>query len=91
MLAAATTNMESKFMLKRGQAALEGADHACRDARRMPVHSHHDAKSLKPKRIGEPSQQFVASVMVNDGFRHDGAKTAHARGKPIWDLAVVER
>ena len=78
-------------MLKRCQTSLEGANHACRDARRVPVHPHHDAKRLEPERIGEPAQQFLAPIMVNDSFRHDGAKTAHPRGEPVGDLAVVER
>ena len=40
----------------------------------MPVHAHDGAERLKPERDGEPAQQFVAAVVMDDGLRHDGTE-----------------
>jgi hypothetical protein len=34
----------------------------------MPVHAHDGTERLKPERVGETPQQFVATVMMNDRF-----------------------
>jgi hypothetical protein len=34
----------------------------------MPVHAHHGAERLKPERMRETPQQFVATVMMNNRF-----------------------
>src|SRR5665213_1264333 len=41
MLAAPAANMNSEFLLKRSQSALQRSDHARGDACGMPVHAHH--------------------------------------------------
>jgi hypothetical protein len=46
----------------------------------MPVHAHHGAERLEPERMGEPAQQFVTTVMMNDRFTDNRAKAAHPIG-----------
>ena len=56
MLAAATADMDPQFAPERREATLQRADHARRDARRVPVHSHHGPERLEPERVGKPPQ-----------------------------------
>src|SRR5262249_38130398 len=63
---AAAANMQAKFAGKRREAPLEGTEDARGDAGRVPVHSHHRTKGLEPERIGQPPQELVAAVVVND-------------------------
>jgi hypothetical protein len=91
MLAAAATDMNSELGAARREPALERTDDAGRDARRMPVHAHHSPERLEPERMGEPAQQFVATVVMNDGLADDGAETGHPIRKPARHLAAVQR
>jgi hypothetical protein len=89
--AAAAADMDSQFVLQRPEAALQRADHAGRDAGRVPVHAHHGAERLKPERMRQPLQEFVAAVMVHDGLRDDGAERGHARRQPWRNASAMER
>src|SRR5437899_8811723 len=91
MLAASAANVNAKFVLKRPQAALQGADDACGNAGGMPVHSHHRAKRLKPERMRQPLQEFVAAVMMDDRLADNGAKQRHAFGQPRRNTPAVKR
>ena len=51
--AAASANVDSELVSFRCEAALQRAHHGRRDARGVPVHSHHRAQRLKPERIAE--------------------------------------
>ena len=44
MLAAAAADVEAELGFERPEATFQRADHAGRDARRMPVHPHHRAE-----------------------------------------------
>jgi len=88
---AAAADMNTKLSLKRGQAALQGADHAGGDAGGMPVHPHDRAEGLKPERIGEPAQQLRTPVMMHDRFSHDGAEPGHALREPLRHAPAMER
>jgi len=46
---------------------------------------------LEPERIGEPTQQFVASIVMYDRLAHDGAETRHAVGEPFRHLPAMQR
>src|SRR5262245_54745218 len=50
MLSAPAADVNAELALKRGERALERADHAGGDAGGMPVHSHHGAERLEPER-----------------------------------------
>ena len=91
MLAAPAADVNAEFALQRGQAALESADDARRDARGVPVHSHHGAEGLKPERIGKPAQQFVAAIVMDDGLCHDRAEPSHPFRQPFRDLPAMQR
>src|SRR5579884_849660 len=91
MLAAATANMQPELACKRRQPALERADHAGSDAGGMPIHSHDGAEGLKPKRMREAAQKFVAAVVMDDGLGDDGAEPRHAVGQPFRHVAAVKR
>jgi hypothetical protein len=77
-------------MFHRLQAALERADDAGRDARRMPVHSHHGTEELEPKRVRQPPQEFVAAVLMHDGLSDDGAERGHACRQPLRDAPAMQ-
>ena len=74
MLAPTSADVDAEFVLQRTQAALESTDDAGRDPGRMPVHSHHGTEGLKPERMGQPPQKFVATVMVDDRLGDDGTE-----------------
>src|SRR3954468_11686537 len=82
MLAAAAADMDAELVLQWLQAALQRADHACRDAGGMPVHPHHRAERLKPEWMRQALQKFVAAIVVDDGLGDDGAERRHARRQP---------
>src|SRR5580704_11445968 len=84
MFAAAAAHMQAKF-------AFERAEHARGDARGVPIHPHDGAKRLKPEGMRQPSQEFFAPVMMDDGLRDDRAKPRHSLGQPFRHLAVVQR
>jgi hypothetical protein len=71
MVATSSTDVNAQLVAERRQPSLAGTDDARRDAGGMPVHAHHGAKGLKPERIGQPPQQLVASVVVDNGL-HEG-------------------
>ena len=83
--------MNAEFARERGEAAFERPDDAGRDSRRMPIHAHHGAEGLKPERMSEPPQKFVAPVMVHDGFAQHGAKPGHPPGQPGRNTTAVQR
>ncbi len=89
MLAAATADMNAKLALQRGEPAFQRADDARGDPRRVPVHSHDSAKGLKPERVGESLQEFVAPIMVNDGLRDDRAERSHAFRQPSGNASAM--
>jgi hypothetical protein len=60
--AAAATTLRSLALLA------DQSQHACRDARGMPIHSHHGAKRLEPERMREPPQIFVFALFVHRHF-----------------------
>src|SRR5215207_8783458 len=90
VLAAAAADMEAKFMLHWLQAALQRADDAGRNTRRMPVHPHHGAERLEPERVRQPPQEFVAAVVMHDGLRDDGAERGHACRQPGRDASAMQ-
>src|SRR6476619_5716588 len=82
MLSAPAADMDAEFVRKRPQPALEGTDNTGRDSGRVPVHAHDCAERLEPEWMGQPLQEFVASVVVDNGLCDDGTEGRHARLKP---------
>jgi hypothetical protein len=91
MVAASSTDVNAQLVAERRQPSLEGADNTCRDTGGMPVHAHHGTKGLKPERIGQPPQQLVASIVVDNRLRHNGTKARHPVGQPTWNVTPVQR
>src|SRR6266436_2657923 len=91
MLAASAADVNAELALKRCKAALQGADDAGGNAGGMPVHSHHRAERLKPERMRQPLQEFVAAVMMDDSLADNGAKQGHAFSQPRRNTAAVKR
>jgi hypothetical protein len=87
MPAAAAADMDAEFARERRESAFERADHA----RGMPVHPHHGAEGLKPERMGETAQEFVAAVIMRDGLGDYRAQPCHALAEPCRNPAVVKR
>src|SRR5581483_2751333 len=55
-------NVNAERLRPRIKAPLQRADHRRGDAGRMPVHPHDRAETLKPERVGEAREEFVAAV-----------------------------
>src|SRR3954469_20790786 len=91
MLATATAHMDAEFVRQGPQPALEGADDAGGDAGRMPVHAHDGAERLKPERMRQPLQEFVAAVMMDDSLADNCAKQGHAFSQPRRNTPAVKR
>ena len=91
MPAAAATDMDAKLVRERGQATLQRADHAGRDARGMPVHAHHRAEGLEPERVGEAPQQLLAAIMMDDRFADHGAEAGHPIRQPFRHAPAMQR
>jgi hypothetical protein len=72
------------------RAALEGADHAGGDARRMPVHPHHGAEGLEPEWMGQPAQQLVTPIFDDDCLDDDRAQAGHAFAQPFWYAPAMQ-
>ena len=56
MFAAAAANVDPEFTRERCEGALQRANHAGSDARRVPVHTHHGTERLEPEGVGETPQ-----------------------------------
>src|SRR5437868_15145425 len=54
---AAPANVDTEFVRAQGETALERAHHGRGDARRVPIHPHHRAQRLKPKRIAQAGEK----------------------------------
>src|SRR5436190_20363620 len=91
MLAASAADVNAELALKRRKAALQGADDAGGNAGGMPVHSHHRAERLKPERMRQPLQEFVAAVMMDDSLADNCAKQGHAFSQPRRNTPAVKR
>ena len=71
------------------QSTFQRANDAGRDARGVPIHDR--AEGLKPERMGEPAQQFVAAIVMDNRFAHDGTKARHAVAEPFRHSPTMER
>ena len=91
VLASTAANVDAEFVRQRPQPALEGADDAGGDAGRMPVHPHDRTERLEPERMRQPLQELIATIMVDDGLRDDGAERGHARREPRRHASTVQR
>src|SRR5262249_47582348 len=60
LMAPTAADMQTKLAAERSEPALKRSEHARGDARGMPVHSHHRAERLKPERMRQPPEKFVA-------------------------------
>src|SRR5208283_5806644 len=88
MPTAAAANVDAEFARERRESASERADHARVYARGMPIHPHDGAEGLKPERMGETAQEFVAPVMVRDRLRDHRAQPCHALAEPCRNAPV---
>ena len=85
MPAAAAADVQAEFAVQRVKAALERPQQARGDSGGMPIHSHERAKRLKPERMRQAAEEFVAPVVVNDGFAEQRAEQRHPVGKPLLE------
>ncbi len=86
----AAAHVEAQFMLNRRQTAFQRADDAGRDSRRMPIHTHDGAEGLKPKRMRETPQQFIAAVFMNDGFCDHPPQGGHPGRQPRRHMSAMQ-
>jgi len=91
MLSPPAADMDAELAGERGKAALQRADDAGRNPRRMPVHAHHRAERLKPERMGQPPQELVAAVVMDDRLGHHRPEVRHAVGEPPRHGAAMQR
>ncbi len=89
--AAAAAHVHAQLGGGRRQAALEGAEHACRDAGGVPVHSHDGAEGLEPEGMSQAAQELVAPVLEDDGLGDDAPEASHAAGQPRRHAPAMER
>jgi hypothetical protein len=75
----------------RVEAALQGADDAGGDPRRMPVHPHHRPERLEPEGMGEPGEEGVAAFVMDDRLGHDRSEPGHPLAQPGRDSPAVQR
>src|SRR5271170_2487244 len=91
MLAASPTDVNAEFVTARRQSPLQGSNDTRRNARGVPVHAHDGTERLKPEGICQASQQFVPTIVMDDGLRHDCTEPSHPVGQPPRNVATVER
>src|SRR5438105_5065349 len=53
--------------------------------------AHHRAQGLEPEGVGEPPQQLIARIFMDDGLADDRAETGHPLAQPFGNAAAVER
>ena len=87
---AAAADVKPELALDRPEAALERADHAGGDPRRVPVHPHHRAERLEPERVRQPAQHLGAPVLVRDRLDDHAAEARHARREPGGHAPAVQ-
>jgi hypothetical protein len=90
MPAAPAAHVDPQLGSDRRQPALERAEHAGGDARRVPVHPHHAAERLEPERIGQSPQDLVASVLEHHRLDQHAPELGHARSQPHGHAPAVQ-
>src|SRR5205814_10460696 len=89
--AAAAANVDTEFVRARSEASLERAHHGSSDSRRMPIHSHHRAKRLKPEWIAQARENRRRTIITNNYFGDCGAEFGHPLGQPLRHASAVQR
>ena len=89
--AAPAADADAEFALERSEPALERANDAGGDARRMPIHAHDGAERLEPEGARQPPQQFLPAIVMHDRLRDDRAESGHAVGEPGRHASTMQR
>jgi hypothetical protein len=55
----------------------------------MPIHPHHSAERLKPKRLRQAREKFVPAIVMDDRLSDDRAKAGHATCQPWRNMAAM--
>jgi hypothetical protein len=56
----------------------------------MPIHAHDGAEGLKPERMGESAEEFVAAVMERYGLGNHRANPRHTLAEPCRNPAAMK-
>nr|WP_240320663.1 hypothetical protein [Sphingomonas crusticola] len=91
MTAAAAADVDAQFPRQRRKPALECTQHAGGDPGRMPVHPHHRSEGLKPEWMGQPAEEFVAAIFVDDRLRDHRAELGHPLAQPRRNAPAMQR
>src|SRR3954468_15651514 len=83
-------DVDPELARKGREAALERADDAGGDAGGVPVHSHHGPEGLEPERVGQPAQEIVSPVMMDDGLAQNRGEAVHSIRKPLRDSPAMQ-
>src|SRR5437773_3166246 len=87
----ATALMDPQLDPERREPALQRADHARGDPRRVPVHSHNGPERLEPEGVGETPQQLIAPVVMDNCLADHRAQAGHPVCEPLRDMSAVQR
>src|SRR5207244_3604880 len=87
----AAAQINPELMRPRVQAALERAEHAGGDPRRMPVHPHHAPQRLKPEGVAQTREELGSPVMMKNALHDRGAELRHALGQPWRYASAMQR
>jgi hypothetical protein len=91
MPAASSADMDAALARARGEAALEGPEHARGDTRGMPVHARDRAEALEPEGMREAAEQLVPAIFDYDGIDEDRAEPGHPLAEPGRHATAVQR
>src|SRR3954453_23556939 len=90
MLSTPAADVDPELARKGREAALECTDDAGGDAGGVPVHPHHGPERLEPEGGGQPAQELVAPVMMDNGFAQNRREAGHSVRKPLGDSPTME-
>src|SRR5438067_7931359 len=87
----ATAHMDPQLAPERREPALQRADHARGDPRRVPVHSHNGPERLEPEGVSKTPQQLIAPVVMDNCLADHRAQAGHPVREPFRDMSAVQR
>ena len=89
--ALASCDEDSELVLGAAQAFLEGAAHRRREPARVPVETENATEGLKPVRVREAPQNFVAAKFAREENHDLAGQRNHPFEQIPRSLATVQR
>ena len=81
----------AQLVRPRVEPTFQRSDNGCRDAGRMPIHSHDRAERLEPEGIAQPAEKGRVAVVRQHALADRRPQRGHPRGQPLRHAPAMKR